>query len=67
MNNYEIAFLKANQPLVRSTMSIIKIYQDYQKGMSVYNACHSPNFNTQWQAFKNENLEFKEEPSIAEA
>lgn len=47
-------------------MSIIKIYRDYHKGMSVYNACHQPNFNNQWQAFKDEVLEFKEEPSISE-
>lgn len=48
-------------------MSIIEIYQDYQKGMSVYNACHQQNINTQWQAFNDEFLEFKENPSIAEA
>jgi hypothetical protein len=48
-------------------MSIRKNLQNYWDGMAAYDSCHPPTINSQWQAFKNETLEFIQEPSISEA
>ncbi len=47
-------------------MSIRQILQNYRAGMAAYDNCHPPTVTSQWQAFKNEVLEFTEQPSISE-
>lgn len=48
-------------------MSILEIFRNYHRGMEAYDRCHQPSLKVQWQAFKDEVAEFREEPSIAEA
>ena len=47
-------------------MSVREILQNYRAGMAVYDGCHAPTVGSQWEAFKNELLEFFECPSWSE-
>lgn len=47
-------------------MSIRKTLQNYLAGMAAYDSCHQPSITSQWQALRNETLEFIEEPSFSE-
>ncbi|HAX76005.1 MAG TPA: hypothetical protein DCY88_09250 [Cyanobacteria bacterium UBA11372] len=47
-------------------MSVREILQNYRAGMAVYDGCHPPTVVSQWEAFKNEMLEFFESPSLSE-
>ena len=43
-----------------------EIIQHYLTGMSVYDRCHQPSFQSQWFALKSEVIEFIEKPCLEE-
>lgn len=47
-------------------MSISKILKHYRAGMTAYDRCHPPKIASQWQALRDETVEFIEQPSRTE-
>ena len=45
---------------------MFKIFKNYLVGMAVYDKCHPPSIQSQWQALKDEAIEFFQDPSIDE-
>jgi hypothetical protein len=47
-------------------MFSFEILKNYQKGMATYDLCHQSSIIFQWQAFRDEIIEFRENPSLSE-
>lgn len=43
-------------------MSICKIVKNCQKEFTIYDSCHQQHLNNQWQVFREELIEFRENP-----
>ncbi|MEG4027165.1 MULTISPECIES: hypothetical protein [unclassified Microcoleus] len=62
--------LRLTSDIIRREADLIKymnkIWQNYEKGMAVFDNCHSPTVQSQWLALKDEIGEFVREPNLSE-
>ncbi|MCZ0899913.1 hypothetical protein ON021_08400, partial [Microcoleus sp. HI-ES] len=61
---------RSTSDIIRTKPDLIKymnkIWQNYEKGMAVFDNCHSPTVQSQWLALKDEIREFVQEPNLSE-